>query len=130
MGRGDRACAEIAEKQFGLISRDQAIGTGMSERAIGRRLGAGRWRQVLPGVYRLAGAPASWEQALKAATLWGGEGCVVAHRAVAALHGLAGVGRQGGGGAASTGVPPSDRVAPRTCSTCSLEPASTQGIRH
>src|SRR5260370_19395968 len=67
MGRGDRACAEIAEKQFGLISRDQAIGTGMSERAIGRRLGGGRGRQVLPGVYRLAGAPASWEQSLKAA---------------------------------------------------------------
>src|SRR6266851_1544988 len=55
MGTGDRACAAIAEKQFGLISRDQAIRTGMSERAIGRRLGAGRWRQVLPGVYRLAG---------------------------------------------------------------------------
>src|SRR5260370_6558054 len=89
MGRGDRACEEIAEKQFGLISRDQAIGTGMSERAIGGRLGAGRWRQVLPGVYRLAGAPASWEQSLKAATLWGGEGCVVSHRAAAALHGLA-----------------------------------------
>ncbi|HXN40333.1 MAG TPA: hypothetical protein VN918_01000, partial [Myxococcaceae bacterium] len=37
------------EKQLGLISRDQAIRTGMSERAIGRRLGAGRWRQVLQG---------------------------------------------------------------------------------
>src|SRR5216684_2323436 len=67
MGAGDTACGEIAEKQSGLISRDQAIGTGMSERAIGRRLGGGRGRQVLPGVYRLAGAPASWEQSLKAA---------------------------------------------------------------
>ncbi|SRR6266851_4949606 len=65
MGAGDTACAKIAEKQSGLISRDQAIRTGMSERAIGRRLGAGRWHQVLPGVYRLAGALASWEQSLK-----------------------------------------------------------------
>ena len=30
MGAGDTACAEIAEKQFGLISRDPAIRTGMS----------------------------------------------------------------------------------------------------
>src|ERR1700687_272798 len=99
MGRGDRACAEIAEKQFGLISRDQAIGTGLSERAIGRRRGADRWRQVLPGVYRLAGAPTSWEQSLKAATLWGGDGCVVSHRAAGALHRLGGFLRAGVGGA-------------------------------
>jgi len=46
MGAWDTACAVIAEKQFGLISRDQAVRTGVSERAIGRRLGAGRWRQV------------------------------------------------------------------------------------
>jgi len=77
MGAWDTACAEIAEKQSGLICRDQAIRTGMSEPAIGRRLGAGRWRQVLPGVYRVAGAPASWERSLKAATLWGVDGCVV-----------------------------------------------------
>jgi len=67
MGAGDTPCAEIAEKHPGLISRDQAIRTGMSERAIGQRLGADGWRRVLPGVYRLAGAPASWEQSLKAA---------------------------------------------------------------
>src|SRR6266851_686122 len=89
------ACAQIAGKAFGLISPGQAHGTGMSKRAIGRRLGAGRWRQVLPGVYRLAGTPTSWEQSLKAATLWGGDGCVVSHRAAAALHGLAGFARQG-----------------------------------
>ena len=128
MGRGDRACAEIAEKQFGLISRDQAIGTGMSERAIGRRLGAGRWRQVLPGVYRLAGAPASWEQSLKAATLWGGEGCVVSHRAAAALHGLAGFARQGVEVQSSRRLQHSDVLAHRTCFTSSLYPVSIKGI--
>ena len=74
MGKGDAVCAAIAEKQFGLIARDQAVQTGMSERAIGRRLANGRWLQVLPGVYRLAGAPTSWEQSVKAATLWGGNG--------------------------------------------------------
>jgi very-short-patch-repair endonuclease len=36
----------------------------------------------------MAGAPTSWEQSLKAATLWGGENCVVSHETAAALHGL------------------------------------------
>ncbi|HYR56794.1 MAG TPA: type IV toxin-antitoxin system AbiEi family antitoxin domain-containing protein [Myxococcaceae bacterium] len=128
MGTGDRACAAIAEKQFGLISRDQAIRTGMSERAIGRRLGAGRWRQVLPGVYRLAGAPASCERSLKAATLWGGEGCVVSHRAAAALHGLAGFARQGVEVQSSRRLQRSDVIAHRTCFTSSLYPVSIKGI--
>src|SRR5229473_2965186 len=117
MGAGDTACGEIAEKQSGLISRDQAIRTGMSERAIGRRLGGGRWRQVLPGVYRLAGVPTSWEQSLKAATLWGGEGCVVSHRAAAALHGLAGFARQGVEVQSSKRLQRSDVIVHRTCFT-------------
>ena len=41
MGAGDTACAEIAEKQFGLISRDPAMRTGMSA-PLARRLGTGR----------------------------------------------------------------------------------------
>jgi very-short-patch-repair endonuclease len=88
MRTADRACSEIAEKQFGLIERKQAVGAGMSAAAIGRRLASRRWLQVLPGVYRLSGAPSSWEQSLKAATLWGGDKCVVAHETAAALHGL------------------------------------------
>jgi len=128
MGAGDTACAAIAEKQFGLISRDQAIRTGMSERAVGRRLGAGRWRQVLPGVYCLAGAPTSWERSLKAATLWGEEGCVVSHRAAAALHGLAGFARQGVEVQSSTRLQRSDVLAHRTCFTNSLYPVSIKGI--
>ena len=127
-GTGDGVCAAIAEKQSGLISRDQAIRTGMSERAIGRRLGAGRWRQVLPGVYRLAGVPTSWEQSLKAATLWGGEGCVVSHRAAAALHGLAGFARQGVEVQSSRRLQRSDVIAHRTCFTSSLYPVSIKGI--
>jgi len=34
MRAGDTACAAIAEKQSGLISREQAIRTGMSEQLI------------------------------------------------------------------------------------------------
>src|SRR5262244_4237339 len=88
MDMRDKLCGEIAERQFGLIERDQAIHADMSPAAIARRLANGRWRLELPRVYRFAGAPKSWEQSLKAATLWGGEHCVVSHQTAAALHGL------------------------------------------
>src|SRR5215831_18846973 len=68
MDMRDRLCGEIAERQFGLIERDQAIHAKMKPAAIARRLAKGRWRLELPRVYRLAGAPKSWEQSLKAAT--------------------------------------------------------------
>jgi very-short-patch-repair endonuclease len=88
MDMRDRLCGEIAERQFGLIEREQALNADMSPAAIARRLANRRWRLELPRVYRLAGAPKSWEQSLKAATLWGGEHCVASHEAAATLHGL------------------------------------------
>jgi len=86
--RADELCASIFEKQFGLIEREQALKCGMSLAAVSRRLASGRWLKVLPRVYRLAGAPRSCEQSLKAVTLWGGSRCVVSHETAAALHGL------------------------------------------
>ena len=88
MRRADELCTSIFEKQFGLIEREQALKCGMSLAAVSRRLASGRWLKVLPRVYRLAGAPISWEQSLKAVTLWGGTRCVVSHETAAALHGL------------------------------------------
>jgi very-short-patch-repair endonuclease len=84
----DKRCVSIAETQFGLIERQQALNSGMSPAAVSRRLVSRRWLKVLPRVYRVAGAPTSWEQSLKAVTLWGGSRCVVSHATAAALHGL------------------------------------------
>lgn len=93
---------ELAREQFGLLSRSQARGAGMSEacfRGLTRYRG---WEAVLPGVLRAPGVPESWRQQLKALCLWGaqaerpqeGQGpdrrAAVSHRAAAALHGLAG----------------------------------------
>ena len=88
MRTADELCSAITEKQSGLIARQQAVRAGMSAAGVGRRLASRRWLQVLPGVYRLAGSPTSWEQSLKAATLWGGDKCVVSHETAASLHGL------------------------------------------
>jgi len=100
--RRDQRCAAIASRQFGLISRAQALGEGLSADAIDHRLGAGRWERLLPGVFRIAGAPASWHQRLMAAILWAPR-AAVSHRAAAGLWELEGC--------------PSDRVELSTVST-------------
>ncbi len=75
-----------ASKQRGLISRDVARAAGMSTSAIFRRVQSGRWLTVHPGVYRVAGVPESWEQAVLAMCLW--TGGVASHETAAALWGL------------------------------------------
>lgn len=54
----DRAVSRARDQQ-GVLSRAQAISCGMSTSAIGRRLDAGQWSSVYPGVYRLSVAPLS-----------------------------------------------------------------------
>lgn len=89
--RKDREVDLLAAAQWGVVGRAQALGAGLSPRAVDRRLASGAWIRVLPSVYRLASAPASWHQSLTAAWLWAGEGATVSHRAAAALLGLDGV---------------------------------------
>lgn len=54
------------------------------------RMSSGRWLEILPGVYRIAGTPRSWPQDLMAVCLWGGAGTAASHRAAAALWELEG----------------------------------------
>ena len=76
------------------MSRSQALGLGMSERMIDRRLATGRWERMFHGVYRIAGAPTTWHQVLLAACLAAGDGAVVSGRAAAALWELPDLGRE------------------------------------
>ena len=87
----DAACARLARRQHGVVTLDQARAAGLSQRAIDRRLGSGRWERLHPGVYRVGGAPPSWEQLVLAACLHAGEGSAASHRSAAALWRLAGV---------------------------------------
>jgi very-short-patch-repair endonuclease len=81
--------ATIASRQFGLVSRSQTRESGIPAKAVHDRIRVGRWERVLPGVYRVAGAPVSWHQSLMAAVLWA-PGAAVSHRAAAALWELEG----------------------------------------
>lgn len=73
----------LMRRQYGLITRDQALRCGLNPQQIAWLLTSGRWRLVRPDVYEIAGTPPTWEQAVLAAVFAGGEG-------VAASHGTAG----------------------------------------
>lgn len=58
----DLAISVLAARQRGVFSRGQALALGADHGLIHRRLKDGRWRQVAPGVYLIAGAPPSFVQ--------------------------------------------------------------------
>src|SRR5919106_171052 len=90
----DLRCAAIAESQFGVISRAQALEAGMTGRMIRYRLTNG-WTVAMPSVYALPGSVNDWAQKLKAAQLWAGNGCAVHRRSAAVIYEVAGAqGRQ------------------------------------
>lgn len=73
-------------RQYGLITRSQAIAAGMSASQIHRRMVAGSWVRERRGVYRHAAVAESWESRLLGACL--ASGGVASHRSAAALWGL------------------------------------------
>jgi hypothetical protein len=77
--------------QHGVITRTQALGTGLSSSTIARLLAAGTWQRCHRGVYRHAAVPDSWEANVLAAVY--ATGGIASHRSAARLHGLDGFGR-------------------------------------
>lgn len=75
----------------GVISRAEARACGMSNAAIGRRVASGTWLRLAPGVFRLAGAPATWFGDARASAL--ATAGLVSHRAAARVWGLDGFDR-------------------------------------
>ena len=84
----DRTINHRARRQYGLITREQAIRAGASRSTIECRLRAGNWDLIRPAVYAIAGAPATWEQAVLAACLAGGPVAFASHGTALRLWGL------------------------------------------
>jgi hypothetical protein len=81
----DRQLAEIARAQHGVVSRRQLAAMGFGERAIARRIAAGRLHRLYRGVYAVGHTvvpPRGW---WLAAVLTCGDGAVLSHRSAAAL---------------------------------------------
>jgi hypothetical protein len=90
---------EMAEEQWGFITRRQALRLGVAQRTLGRLTAPdGVLQRIAHGVYRLRGAPppdheslrAAWLQLAPAIPVWervGSQG-VVSHRSAADMYGV------------------------------------------
>jgi len=78
----------IAGAQYALITREQLLQSGVSIHTVKRWLVKDRLELIHPTVYRMVGAPVSWEQRMLAAVLAAGKGAVASHRGAARLWGL------------------------------------------
>jgi len=77
----------VASENRGAIGRAEAIDAGHNAWSIQRAVDSGRYQRAQPRVYRVAGAPITYElRLLEACKSTGG---VASHRAAAALWGLA-----------------------------------------
>src|SRR3954451_23722688 len=81
----DRAIAEEAERQCGVISAAQIWALGLSPRAVRHRAAAGRLHRVYPGVYAVGHAVLGPDGRRMAAVLACGPGAVLSHRSAADL---------------------------------------------
>src|SRR5262245_6984825 len=83
----DLELVRLASSQRGLIAKRQVLEAGGSTATIKWRLMAGQWQLVRRNVYRIAGSPPTWEQAVLAAVLSCGEGFVASHESGLRLYG-------------------------------------------
>ena len=74
--------------QAGVVSRGQALTSGMSQSAIASKVKCGRWRQIYPGVYATFSGPVGRDAQLWAAVLYAGKGAQLSHETAAEVNGL------------------------------------------
>lgn len=84
----ERALAELAGQQHGVVARRQVVGLGFGGDAIAHRIAVGRFHVVFAGVYAVGHAAIGREGRWMAAVLASGEGAVLSHRSAACLWGL------------------------------------------
>jgi hypothetical protein len=80
---------DAARFQAGMVSRRQALRSGMSRSGISSKLRCGRWRQIHPGVYATFSGVVGRDAQLWAAVLYAGKGAQLSHETAAELNGLA-----------------------------------------
>src|SRR5688500_13712794 len=75
-------------RQHGVVTRGQALASGVTLGAIRRRIQAGKWRRLYPGVYVTFTGPVPRSARLWAAVLRAGPGAMLSHETAAELAGL------------------------------------------
>jgi very-short-patch-repair endonuclease len=94
----EQKVTDVAEQQHGVVTRAQVLDFGLTGRQINHLLSTGELVGMSRAVYRIPGAPTTWEQRVMAAWLAAAgptHVAAVAGRTAAALHGFAGFTRDG-----------------------------------
>jgi very-short-patch-repair endonuclease len=86
--RSHAKLAELAETQYGLVTRRQMVELGFSAAAIGRASGARRLHRVHRGVYALGHPVLGPHARCLAAVMTAGRGAILSHGSAAWLWGL------------------------------------------
>ena len=73
----------LAVRQDGVATARQLVSWGFSASLAKRRMRAGEWQRVFPGVVALQSGPLSWRQRARAALLYAGPGAALSHRSAA-----------------------------------------------
>src|SRR3954449_10038450 len=84
----DHAIAMVAWRQYGVTTRAQLRGLGLSDDEIDYRIAVGRLRLIHRGVYAVGHHRIQPEGVWLAAVYAGGDGAVLSHRSAARLWGL------------------------------------------
>src|SRR3954469_10569812 len=84
----DQGLAEIARRQYGVVSRRELADIGFGGRAIARRVQSRRLHRLYRGVYAVGHTIVPPRGRWLAAVLACGEGAVLSHRSAAALWGM------------------------------------------
>lgn len=100
--------SDAARFQAGVVSRRQALTSGMSHSAIASKVKRGRWRPIYPGVYATFSGPVGRDAQLWAAVLYAGKGAQLSHETAAEVNGL--TERQSG--LINVSIPADRRVSP------------------
>jgi hypothetical protein len=80
----------VVREQHGVITREQALACGMTEKALRYTLGKpGGWRILLPGIYLTIPGSPTVDQRDMAALLYAGPGSVITGIAALRRHGIA-----------------------------------------
>lgn len=84
----DHLIAALAEEQHGVVTRPQLVALGLHQRAIDRRIAAGRLHVLYRGVYAVGDRCLPPLGRLSAAVLASGAAAVASHQSAALLHGI------------------------------------------
>lgn len=82
--------AAVARRQYGLVTKRQALDAGLSPAQIKARVRSGEWVLLRPTVYAIAGAPVTWAATVCAAVLGAEPKAWASHQTAAALWGFPG----------------------------------------